>query len=399
MALRFQRLTRPAIRALQPGERITEHGICAERQQNGDVRYSVNIMVDGQRIHRVVGRESDGITREQAERRIESFRVRAAEGRLDLPSGRKVHRGFAEAAEDYLSRIEPDREKHGRNFERKRHHIRQRLIPYFRSQRPDKLNDFAVANYRRQREKEGASPATVNRELSTLSHFLGRCVAWGWSKSKPKIDKVEESRKQIVVLTAQEKQALMQAAIADQDPFTWLFVTIAMQTGMRHSEILRVRWDEIDFDQRRIYIGKAKAGQREQPMPPSLADRLRSEWEKIGEPTGYIFPATRADAKAPHRQTMAGQFRRAVERAKLDPAKVTPHILRHTAITGLVKAGVDLPTIQKISGHKTLAMVLRYTQLTDSHVDDSVALLDASFSDTITPELHIAENQNKRGTA
>ena len=67
---------------------------------------------------------------------------------------------------------------------------------------------------------------------------------------------------------------------------------------------------------------------------------------------------------------------------------MTPHILRHTAITDLVRAGVDLPTIQKISGHKTLAMVLRYTQLADSHVDDSLSALNANFSGTITPELH-----------
>ena len=63
MAVRFTRLTRPNIRALKPGEKITEHGITAERLSDGDVRYRVNIMVDGERIHRVIGRESDGTTR------------------------------------------------------------------------------------------------------------------------------------------------------------------------------------------------------------------------------------------------------------------------------------------------------------------------------------------------
>ena len=53
MTLRFTRLTRPAVRKLQAGERITEHGITAEGLKDGDVRYSVNVMVDGQRVHRV----------------------------------------------------------------------------------------------------------------------------------------------------------------------------------------------------------------------------------------------------------------------------------------------------------------------------------------------------------
>ncbi len=67
MPLRFTRLTRPAVRKLRDGERITEHGITAEGLPDGDVRYSVNVMVDGERIHRVVGRESDGTTRTQCE--------------------------------------------------------------------------------------------------------------------------------------------------------------------------------------------------------------------------------------------------------------------------------------------------------------------------------------------
>lgn len=50
MTLRFARLDRPSIRRLRPGERITEHGIAVERLKDGDVRYSVNIMVDGERL-------------------------------------------------------------------------------------------------------------------------------------------------------------------------------------------------------------------------------------------------------------------------------------------------------------------------------------------------------------
>ena len=65
-------------------------------------------------------------------------------------------------------------------------------------------------------------------------------------------------------------------------------------------------------------------------------------------------------------------FRRAVIAAGLDPAQVTPHVMRHTAITNLVKAGVDLPTIQKISGHRTLVMVLRYVHVHGHHIDQAI---------------------------
>ena len=89
MSLRFAALDRPSIRRLKPGEKITEHGITAERLVDGDLRYSVNIMVDGRRIHRVIGKESDGVTRTQCEEFIES-RTDARAGRLSLPKGRKL---------------------------------------------------------------------------------------------------------------------------------------------------------------------------------------------------------------------------------------------------------------------------------------------------------------------
>jgi site-specific recombinase XerD len=83
---------------------------------------------------------------------------------------------------------------------------------------------------------------------------------------------------------------------------------------------------------------------------------------------------------------MAKQFKRAVERAGLSPQRVTPHVMRHTAITRLVQAGVDLPTIQRISGHKTLLMVMRYVHIYGTHIDNAISALD-SAPIAITPKL------------
>lgn len=391
MALKFQRLTRPAIRSLDVGQRINEHGIVAERMSNGDVRYSVNIMVDRERIHRVVGMESAGITREQAERAIEAFRTKAREGRLDLPKGRKVHRLFDEAAKEYLEKLEANLNEGDKGFAdlpNKRRHLDTRLIPFFGKQRVDKLTDFGVKNYARKRIGEGAKQATVNRELSTLSHFLRRMKV----TTRPAIEKGEEERKKIDALTVKQQQDLMKAARSDQDQVTHLFVAFGLGSAMRHSEILKARFDKIDFDQRRLYIPAAKAGQRIQPLTPNLVDLLKIERDQRDDKDGYVFPTTRSNAKRAHRQSMARQFERSVVRAKLDPRKVTPHAMRHTAITQLIQAGTDLPTVQKISGHKTLAMVMRYAQIADPHVDRSIEALGACFSDAVTHELHADEN-------
>ena len=153
MALKFAKLTRDGVRALPPGSKIHEHGITAERQRNGDIKFSVNVMVDGQRIHRVVGRESDGVTRHQAEALIEKLRTDARAERFDLPQGRKLHRTFAEAAQDYLSRMA---EIGGKDLANKRRHLERYLVPHFPAVRLDRIGTFDLQRYRKLRRGAGA---------------------------------------------------------------------------------------------------------------------------------------------------------------------------------------------------------------------------------------------------
>src|SRR5436190_16434182 len=82
---KFNKLARPNIKALKARQKLTESGITFERLTSGDGVYSVNIMIDRVRVHRVIGRESDGTTRTQCEAWIESTRTAARENRLSLP--------------------------------------------------------------------------------------------------------------------------------------------------------------------------------------------------------------------------------------------------------------------------------------------------------------------------
>jgi integrase len=394
MALKFARLTRPAIRSLAIGGKINEHGITAERQRTGDVRYSVNVMVDGQRIHRVIGRESDGVTRQQAEDAITSLRTNARESRLNLPTGRKLHRSFAEAAESYLERLD---ETDGKDMANKRRHLRTYLIPFLGSERLDKITDFRLRQYRKHRLDAGAKPATINRELATFSHLMRRASSkgWGWIKpdAVPEVPKDREARKQIRVLTHDQSQRLLEAAKGDQDAHAWLFVMFGLNTAMRHSEIMARRFDEVDFANCRLWIDRAKAGEREQPITATLRDALKSEQAQRTDKKGYIFPALRSDTLTGHRRDMRDAFARCVKAAGMDPRQCTPHVMRHTAITRLVKAGVDLLTVKRISGHKTTAMVEHYTHIHGAHIDDALNALDTAFPGAVTPELHTAASE------
>lgn len=392
---RPDRITRSVVRALARGEKVTARGVIAERLLNGDVRYSVQVMVDGVRIARVVGRESDGVTPTQAEEFIEAARTRAREQRLDLPQGRKLHQSFAEAAAAYLLKME---EIGGKDLGNKKRHLNSYLVPQLGRHRLDQISEFLLQKYRRTRRDAGASDATVNRELATFLHVMNRAVEWRWVKidQKPKIPRVAEERKPRRALTAEQANALMDAAIADQDGRLWLFVAIGLGTGMRHGEIVCRRYDEIDWAKNRFEIGKAKAGARLQPIPAWVREALLKQQAMDDDPNGWIFPASRKHSKVPHRRSMDDGFRRAVVRAGLDPSKVTPHLMRHTLVTNLSRT-VDIATIQKISGHKTAAMVMHYTHVNDERIDNALSLLDQGAPRAITDKLPVAAQEQPDG--
>ena len=108
-----------------------------------------------------------------------------------------------------------------------------------------------------------------------------------------------------------------------------------------------------------------------------------------------IVPGESKGSKTPCCRDIRRQFERSVIRAGLDSTKVTPHVLRYTGIAQPVKAGIDLPTVRKISVHKILAMVLR---LEDAHIDSSIGTLDTKFLDELAPELHAPTNGTKIGS-
>ena len=179
-------------------------------------------------------------------------------------------------------------------------------------------------------------------------------LEWRWIDHLPaRPKKFKETGGRIIALTNEQCDELIRAAIGSADSDCWLFVAFGLNTAMRHSEILRARFDHVDFDKLRLFIPEAKAGEREQPITPELAAMLRKEREMRQDRQGWIFPARRKDAAAGHRIRMRRPFQDAVERAGLDPIVITPHVMRHSAITNLVQAGIDLATIQRISGHKT----------------------------------------------
>jgi integrase len=369
MALRFSRLTRPNIRSLKPGEKIAEHGIVAEREGDGDVVYSVNVMVHGLRVHRVVGRESDGTTRTQAEDYVAQVRTDAKHGRLSLPKGRSVPLTVKAACDLYIKAMKVTG---GKNMTAKEAHCDNHITPYFKGMELTRVAPFTMRKFRKALLDKGLASATANRVGASWNHM----ARWLYDESKidrplPRMVSEKEQNHRDYVLSDADEKNLLEAAAYDVHPYVWLFCVMGLGSSMRHREILSGRFDRLDANRRRLRI-KVKGGrERDQPLPQWLVNILLKERESAADPDGWIFPSART--KTGHLEQMNGAFTRCVKAAGLDPSKVSPHTMRHTALTrfAAVTHG-DPATVKRYSGHLSLQALMRYIHPSDEHVDSAL---------------------------
>jgi integrase len=363
------------MRKLQCTKVIVEHGVVFERLENGDGRFRINIMVDGQRVHRVIGKESEGVTRLQVEETISKLRSDARQGRLNLPKGRKTILGFSEAYEKYIQKL---REGDGKDISRKEVRFKLYLSPFFENKPLSQISSFDIERYKKARSETKTKTSTINRELAALSHLFNKALEWRWIDHKPcVIKKFKEDNGRIVYLTIEQANNMLESAKQDDCIYIYPFFMIGLATSMRRMEILSIKVEHIDFEKRVIYIPVAKAGKREQPMTENLSNFLRNYLKSAESDQIWLLPSKRSETG--HAMSIEKTFRRVVIRAGLDPKEVVRHTLRHTAITHLVQAGVDLPTVQRISGHKTLQMVVRYAHQNGAHIQAAMDKLEKRY--------------------
>ncbi|HWW08136.1 site-specific integrase [Collimonas sp.] len=395
MAKKFSKLTKLGMQRLKAGEQIIEHGIEFERMRDGDGAFRINIMVDGKRIHRSLGRESEGMTPLVVWKDMAEMRSNSVNERLGLAKGRKNHISFSVATQRYLEELA---RSNGKDIPEKRRRLALHLVPYFGKMELSRIDSLSVERYKKLRcgepslrggVRRGAtakdrvpadstkltSRATVNREIAVLSHLMNRALEWGWISSlSVKLRRFKEEQTRFEYLTIDEMAALLLAAGGDSNAQIYPFICIGLHTGMRTGEILSLRPEFIDFDKQVIHLPKAKAGARTVPISEALREYLRSYLQSIAADSDWLFASARS--KSGHTEGLRDPWLRVVDQAGLKGRPITPHTLRHTAITHLVQAGVDLPTVQKVSGHKTLQMVVRYSHQNQEHVQDALRKLD-----------------------
>ena len=136
-------------------------------------------------------------------------------------------------------------------------------------------------------------------------------------------------------------------------------------SGLRLSEVRYLKYENINRKEMKIYIEKSKSrSDRYALLPSSTLDILTDYWYMYGKPKYWLFPAPKASNKPIYAQTIGNHLNKHCEKIQWKK-HVSSHIFRHSFSTHLYENGVDLLTLQKLLGHKSIQSTTIYVHLSN----------------------------------
>ncbi len=230
--------------------------------------------------------------------------------------------------------------------------------------------------------------ATVNRYLAAISHVLTNASKeWGWIEESPmrNVRKLKEPRGRLRFLSDAEREKLLAACKASENKFLLTIVVLALSTGMRHGEIMWLRWDDIDFARQRITLLNTKNNDiRVLPLADLALELLTALHQSRSTTATLLFPSALQRAEQRPVEIMKA-WSTAISRAGIKNFRF--HDLRHSCASYLAMNGATVVELSSLLGHRTLQMVKRYAHLSDAHTTTIVTKMNkAIFAEITLPD-------------
>ena len=215
--------------------------------------------------------------------------------------------------------------------------------------------------------------ATISKELGVLKAAFRCAIRWGWASHSPFIGIVlnQEGTARTRWLSQDEEQRLLAHCPA------WLrdIVIVGLDTGLRPGNLLGVQCAWVQPGATCLIIPREQTKTKKLPITIPLTMRATDIIRQYRESacSEHLFIS-----KAGRPYTCA-EVNRALQRTavKASLSDICVYTLRHTFISRLVQAGVSLPEVAALAGHRDIRMTMRYAHLAPQHLCDSIAALEA----------------------
>jgi integrase len=238
------------------------------------------------------------------------------------------------------------------------------MQPFLRGKPRKAIDDGGIL-----RPEHRRSGATVNRYLATLSHVFSTAQKeWRLVDANPvrEVSKRREARGRIRFLHDEEREALLTACATSPWPALHALVLLAISTGARRGELIRLKWSDLTLgppDPQAIIQDSKNGDPRRLPLVGKALEALRALNAVSHGTSSFVFPA-RSDPGKPY-LTFDAHWYAALAAAGI--ADFRFHDLRHTCASYLASQGASLLEIADVLGHRTMAMVKRYSHLAQEH--------------------------------
>lgn len=277
---------------------------------------------------------------------------------------------FNELADRYDSFVKKQRSYSSKKY------IIKKLKTQFRNIPLTRFNSALLEQFQTDKLNAGCKPATVNRYLAALKHIFSKALDWEMVNEETlnkikKVKQLEENNKRLRYLSPEECQALINSC----DDYLQPIVLTALHTGMRKTEILKLKWNQVDMKNGFINLSDTKSGKRRSiPINETLYKTLKLIDRRLDVQYVFFNPAT-----GKHYYDIKKAFNRACEKVKITDFRF--HDLRHTFASQLLMGGGDLVALKEILGHADIKMTLRYSHLASAHMKKAVNILDSKLKE------------------
>lgn len=259
--------------------------------------------------------------------------------------------------------------------------------------RLDTVNSKEIEDWQTSETKRGLSPITINRNLNSLRAVFTLAIEKQLINENP-LKKVKNIKapgnERMRHLSANEETQLREAlrkrnaqliahAIEGHIPIYGdhiePIVLIALNTGMRRGEIFNLRWEQVNMASKIITVSAeiSKTSKARHINMNNESHRVLEDWSKDKSLSGLVFPSAKTGGQKPL-VTIKTAWAKLIESAGINDFRF--HDLRHTFASNLVMRGAPLYMVQKLLGHGSLNMTMRYSHLSPESTAQAVALLD-----------------------
>ncbi|MBK9963461.1 MAG: site-specific integrase [Holophagales bacterium] len=234
----------------------------------------------------------------------------------------------------------------------------QHLLPAFGRRHIHAITAEEIASYQARRLAKEAAPKTVTLEIGTLRAILRR--SGFWAALQPNVPKLRLPESPGKALTREEEKKLLAACKTSRSQALPVALVVALETGLRLTELTGLTWERIDFARHELVVGasKTEAGARRRIPLSQRAEATLDQWSARfpdRKPEHYVFPTERygatgkaydVDPTTPMHQLKTG-WKAAQTRAGLE---LRWHDLRHSWVSRLLESGTSFPIVAALAG-------------------------------------------------